>query len=169
VASALGDEIVPGANMVFDHRAVVGATPEAVWPWLVQLGKRRAGWYLPSSVERLLPSSRRASVIIEPLHQRLGIGDRIPDYGGRDEYLEVVLFDPPRALVYRSARRGRPFSWALLLTPVATDRCELRLRFRGRIRSRGPLRWAILAVGGFFDRSTGRLMVRGLQERVRQT
>jgi hypothetical protein len=163
-----GDEIVPGANMVFDHRTVIGAPPDAVWPWLVQLGKRRAGWYLPSSVERLLPSSRRASVVIEARHQGLVVGDRIPDYGGRDEYLEVVLLDPPRALVYRSERRGRPFSWALLLTQVGADRCELRLRFRGRILSRGPLRWAIVAIGGFFDWSTGWLMVRGLNERVSQ-
>jgi len=30
-----------------DRGFTVDTAPEAVWPWLVQLGKRRAGWYLP--------------------------------------------------------------------------------------------------------------------------
>jgi hypothetical protein len=28
----------------------VAAPPAAVWPWLVQLGKKQAGWYLPATL-----------------------------------------------------------------------------------------------------------------------
>ena len=47
-----GDDIIPDANMVFDRGRDIAAPPEAVWPWLLQLGKRRAGWYAPRSVAK---------------------------------------------------------------------------------------------------------------------
>ena len=42
-----------------DRAFSLPAPPEVVWPWLVQLGKGRAGWYLPRWVERIIPPSRR--------------------------------------------------------------------------------------------------------------
>lgn len=162
-----GDALVPDANMVFDRSRVIAATPEAIWPWLVQLGKRRAGWYAPRAVERLLPRDRRALRHIDPAFQQLGPGDRIPDYGGRDAELEVALIDPPHALIYRDERRGARFSWAITLTPAGAAGTRVHLRFRGRIRSSGLLRHAIVAGGGLFDGLTGEAMLRGLEERAR--
>ncbi|MGH2851458.1 MAG: hypothetical protein ACRDLP_12660, partial [Solirubrobacteraceae bacterium] len=148
--------------------AVIGADSSQVWPWLTQLGKRRAGWYLPRRVERLVPRSRRAARSILTEHQTLAIGDRVPDYGGRHEWLEVALIDPPLALVYRTERRGTPFSWALLLTPLGADRTVLHLRFRARLRSGGAQRRAITLFGDFADWATGALMVSGLRERLEE-
>ena len=52
----VGDDVVPDADVVMD-RAFSEAPPTGeVWPWFVQLGKRRAGWYLPRRVERLRPA-----------------------------------------------------------------------------------------------------------------
>lgn len=163
---APGDELLPAANMVFDHATVLDATPEQIWPWLLQLGKRRAGWYLPAPLERLQPRGRRALRALDPELVQLTLGDRIPDYGGRDEWLQVVQLLPPHALVFSSERRGRPFTWALLLSQRPDHRTELRLRFRGHIRSHGLQRRVILAVGGFFDWATGKLMTYGLRERL---
>ena len=50
-----GDDLVPSADVVMDRAFTVSAPAEEVWPWLVQLGKQRAGWYLPRRLERLLP------------------------------------------------------------------------------------------------------------------
>jgi hypothetical protein len=163
---APGDDLIPDANMIFDRIAVIDASAGEVWPWLMQLGKRRAGWYLPQRLERALPPGRRATRRVDPRWQELGVGDRIPDYGGRDEYLEVARIEPGRALVYRSERRGAPFTWALLLEPQAPGVTALRLRFRGRLRSTGWRRHAIVTGGGVFDRATGALMLAGLRERV---
>lgn len=161
-----GDELLPQANLVFDRSTTIAASRAEIWPWIVQLGKRRAGWYLPAPVERLLPAGRRASHTIDPRWQTLRVGDRVPDYGGADEHLEVARIEPPDALVYRSERRGAQFTWALLLRPLSPRETELRLRFRGQLHSRGWRRRAIVSVGDLFDWATGELMLRGLRERV---
>jgi hypothetical protein len=166
MAPAPGDELIPDADMVFDRVSTIDAGPEQIWPWLIQLGKQRAGWYLPASVERVIPSRRRATRRVDPRWQVLRVGDRIPDYGGRHEYLEVVSIDPERALVYRSERRGAQFTWALLLEPRGQGTTALRLRFRGRLRSTGYQRRAIVAAGGFLDWATASLMLAGLRERL---
>jgi hypothetical protein len=161
-----GDELVPDANAVFDRRAIVRAAPEEIWPWLVQLGKHRAGWYLPRGAERFVPPGRRASRAILPEHQALAVGDRIPDYGGRHDWLEATRIEPPLMLVYRTERRGTPFSWALLMTPLDPASTVLHLRFRARLRGRGARRRAVVVLGGAVDAATGELMIRGLRERV---
>ncbi|HEX7299736.1 MAG TPA: SRPBCC family protein [Solirubrobacteraceae bacterium] len=163
-----GDDLIPDAGMAFDRSREIAAPPEAIWPWLVQLGKRRAGWYLPARVERLVPGGRRGAATIDPRWQTLAVGDRISDYGGRHETLEVALIDPPRALVYRSERRGAVFTWALVLRPAGVGRTDVHLRFRGRLRSTGWRRRALVLVGGIFDWATTELMLRGLDERVRR-
>jgi hypothetical protein len=163
---APGDDLIPDADMVFDRVAIIEAGGAEVWPWLMQLGKRRAGWYLPGRLERLLPPGRRAARRVDPRWQVLSVGERIPDYGGSDEYLEVARIDPGRALIYRSERKGAQFTWALLLEPHGPNATALRLRFRGRLRSTGWRRRAIVTAGGFFDWATGALMLAGLRERV---
>ncbi len=115
-APAVGDDVVPLPDVVMDRGFDVAAPPEQVWPWIVQLGKWRAGWYLPRSVERLVPPSRRATRRVLPQWQGLSVGDVVPDYGGPRETFETALVDPPRHLVYRSRRGRTELSWAITLT-----------------------------------------------------
>lgn len=162
-----GDELIPDANLVFDRSRTIGASPDAIWPWLVQLGKRRAGWYLPRRLERLVPAHRRALHRIDGAFQQLVVGDRIPDYGGRDAHLEVARIEPPHLLIYRDQRRGAPFSWAISLTPLADGRTRVDLRFRGRLRSTGIKRRLLVTAGDLLDMLTSEAMLRGLAERLR--
>ncbi len=158
-----GDEVVPEADVVMDTAFGLEATPEVVWPWIVQLGKRRAGWYLPRRVERLVPPSRRAARRVLPRWQGLAVGDVIPDYGGADATFEVVEIRPPQHLVYRSTRGHTDLSWAITLIPHGPGtRVHLRLRL-------GPVRRVRLAElgGGFFDALTIAGMAAGLRERLR--
>ena len=73
-----------------DRAFSVAAPPEAVWPWLEQLGKRRAGWYLPRRVEWFVLLRRRAIRHLDPSYGGLRVGDVIPDYGGNHETFEVA-------------------------------------------------------------------------------
>jgi hypothetical protein len=161
-----GDELIPDANIVFDRTRELGGSPAEIWPWLVQLGKRRAGWYMPARVERIVPASRRGAWKVDPRWQTLSVGERIPDYGGRNAELEVASIEPARALVYRAERRGTRFSWALILQPVSPTSTRVHLRFRGRLKSTGWRFQALMRIGDVFDGLTGELMLRGLDQRI---
>lgn len=176
-----GDEVVPDAVMVYDRIRTVKAPAESVWPWVVQLGKGRGGWYLTRRWERLLPAGWRASRAVEPQWQGLAAGDRVADYGAsRDDYFDVVAVDRPRALVYKSERYGAVFTWALLLREEQQQQqppsgqggddgeveTVVHLRFRGRIQSTGLKRKLIVTVGDWFDHWTATPMLAGLAERA---
>src|ERR1700712_4608031 len=100
-----GDDLLPRADVVMDRGFDLTAAPDVVWPWIVQLGKWRAGWYLPRRIERLVPPSHRAIRHLDQRWQALSVGDSIPDYGGKHETFTVALIDAPRHLVHTS-RRG---------------------------------------------------------------
>ena len=40
-----GDDLVPGGRRGGTMTTTLAAPPSAVWPWLVQMGCDRAGWY----------------------------------------------------------------------------------------------------------------------------
>lgn len=161
-----GDDVIPGAGLVFDRGTTLDAPPEEVWPWVVQLGKKRAGWYASRNVERFFPAKRRAIRHVEEPWQHLATGERIPDYGGKDEWFEVVSIDPPNALVYRSERKAGKFSWALVLSRIEDDRAFLHARFRGTLTSTGLKRKVIERGGDLFDAMTVEIMFAGLRERI---
>ena len=164
-APAVGDDVVPLPDVVMDRGFDVAAPPEQVWPWILQLGKWRAGWYLPRSVERLVPPSRRATRRVLPQWQGLSVGDVVPDYGGPRETFETALVDPPRHLVYRSRRGRTELSWAITLTATASGtRVHLRLRL-------APVRrvWLAESMGELFDALTVAGMAAGLRERLAES
>ncbi len=168
-AAVPGDELIPDAPVVMDRRASLRAAPEQVWPWLLQLGKGRAGWYLSRRLERFTPRRHRALRVIEPAYQQVSVGDRVSDYGANG-WFEARVVDPPHALVWWS-QRGEDLSltWALVLEPSGPEASELRVRLRTsrRIGRRAP----ILVERGaeLFDRFTIRMMIAGLRERLAQT
>ncbi|MBV9921088.1 MAG: hypothetical protein JOY78_09605 [Pseudonocardia sp.] len=170
MAAALpGDGIVPDARVVIDRATTLAAPPDRVWPWIVQLGKRRAGWYFPSWIELVMPRERRGLRHIEPRWQRLAVGDVIPDWGGPAATFEVAALDPPRALVHRSTRDRRDLepvriSWAIVLSPVPSGtRLHLRLRISALGRRAPRL---MSTVAGLIDEATVAPLFAGLAERV---
>jgi hypothetical protein len=173
VAAALpGDDVVPDARVVIDRATTLHSTPERIWPWIVQLGKRRAGWYFPAWIEIFIPRHRRGLRHIEPRWQRLAVGDVIPDWGGPGATFEVVTLDPPHALVHRSVRERRDgdpvrISWALVLTPAAEGtRLHLRLRISALGRRAPRL---ITTLAGLIDEATVAPLFAGLAERLRRS
>lgn len=158
-----GDALVSPADVVMDRAFTLGASAEDVWPWLVQLGKRRAGWYLPANVERWVPRSRRALRHLDPALQDLAVGDVIPDWGGADATFRAVEVEPGRHLLYASTRGRTELTWCLHLTPLATDRTRVHLRLR-----LAPVKRRRLARvgGGFFDMLTIAGLAAGLRERL---
>jgi hypothetical protein len=158
-----GDELVPDADVVMDRGFTLPGVPEVVWPWFVQLGKGRAGWYLPRAVECLVPPTRRALRRIDEGLQHLQVGDVIADWGGPEASFETMICTRPEALVYRSTRGRMQASWAIVLTPArgGATRVALRLRL-------GPVRrvWLARTGGGLLDWVTITGLAAGLRERL---
>ncbi|GAA2735566.1 hypothetical protein GCM10009867_18150 [Pedococcus aerophilus] len=162
-ATLPGDELVAPADVVMDRAFSLPAPPEQVWPWLVQLGKRRAGWYFPRWVERFVPGSRRGLRRLDARHLDLAVGDVIPDWGGRDATFTVAELAPGQHLLHTSTRGRTHLTWCLQLTPQGSgSRLHLRLRM-------APVKHRLLAerLGGLFDQLTVMGLAAGLRERVR--
>ncbi len=158
-----GDELVD-ADVVMDRGLDVPAAPEVVWPWLVQLGKQRAGWYLPRRVERLVPRSRRALRHVDERFLDHRVGDVVPDWGGADATFTLAALEPPHLLLYTSRRGRTDLTWCLRVSAVPSgSRIHLRLRL-------GPVRHRRVAevVGGAFDALTVVGLGAGLRERVQR-
>ena len=80
---ATDDEVAgpyPGAGLVHDGKrsptnaVTIEASPEQVWPWLVQLGSDRGGWY---SWDRLDNAGRPSATEVHPEWQDIAIGDQL--------------------------------------------------------------------------------------------
>ena len=160
-----GDGLVPAPEVVMDRGFDLPAPSGAVWPWIVQLGKERSGWYLPRWAEALIPARRRALRSIDPALQDLSAGDVIADWGGPGATFEIVEVDPPRALVHSSQRGALAISWTIVLQPTAGaaagTRVQLRLRLAGVKRRR-----LVETGGGLFDLLTVAGLAAGLRERL---
>jgi hypothetical protein len=107
-----GDGIVSKPQFVVTHGITVDAPPESVWPWLIQMGWHRGGWYTARWVDKLLFPANRASAdqIVEEL-QDLQVGDFIPDGPPETECGFVVeQHEPPQLLVLHSTSH-LPLEW----------------------------------------------------------
>jgi hypothetical protein len=158
-----GDDIVTDADIVMDRAFSLPGNPVHVWPWFVQLGKNRAGWYLPRVAESMLPRKSRALRSIEPSFQDLQVGKIIDDWGGRDGYYEVAIVKPPQVLVHKSKRGAMQISWAIVLAPEETEstRVHLRLRLAGVKR-----KFLFEIFGGLIDAFVTVGLAAGMRERL---
>ena len=115
-----GDDLIPGAAST--TRAIaIAAPPEQVWPWLVQIGYGRAGWY---SYDWIDNDGRPSADRILPELQQLGVGDRIlmlPEMG------PPVLESQPNRYFVAGDQEGP--TWCLALYPTPGG-CRLVSRCR---------------------------------------
>lgn len=88
-----GDEVIPDAAGGETRAITIDAPPAAVWPWLVQMGYGRAGWYSYDAIDMAYPSTDR----ILPQYQDLKVGDVVPTHPGGGFIVKRV--EPDHALV----------------------------------------------------------------------
>ncbi len=73
-----GDELVADPRWVFTQAVTIHAPASAVWPWLVQWGYQRAGFYSYDFVDRALGvRGVSSSARILPEFQNLRVGDDV--------------------------------------------------------------------------------------------
>ncbi len=138
---------------------VIDAAPAQVFPWLVQMGFDRGGWYAIDRLEKLFGVGRFATGgsarRVVPELQDLAVGDRMPL--SRTRWLEVAVLDPPRELTLVLPPGRLTWTWRFTLEPLGpsdaprtrlTVETILSLPAQGAL-SRAVIRlaWAIFDVG----------------------
>jgi hypothetical protein len=91
----VGDDLCPAARVVATRCITLAAPPDQVFPWLRQMGFRRAGWYSYDWLDNL---GRRSATRIHPEWQDVVTGSRVP--AGPMSF-EAAIVEPPRAFVLR--------------------------------------------------------------------
>ena len=124
-----GDELVPHPNVVATHAITIDAPVEEVWPWLMQIGQDKGGFYSYTWLENLVGCHMRNAGRIMPEFQHLQVGDAVRLHP-QVPPLPVLICEPPRTLVLGN-NMERPGAWGFYLKELDGDRTRLVIRGSG--------------------------------------
>lgn len=154
-----GDDLIPDPDQPSTFAATINAAPEEIWPWLVQMGSDRGGFY---SWDRFDNGGDPSADRIHPEWQDLQEGGRIATVPGMS-WFDVELLEAPHTLVLRATidlTSGRSFNpaairpraymdgvWSFHLKPLEGGRTRLIVRSVG---ASGPPSFSRIADATFF-------------------
>ena len=159
VARAMPGDVLLGRDAASTTRAIaIDAPPEAVFPWLLQIGFGRGGWY---SYDWIDNDGRPSVDRIDPELQRLAVGDRIEMLPGVGPVVREI--EPNRCIV----SGGETDSWCLLVEPATDGTTRLISRWRQRWpRTPAARVWlAVVDPGAFVMERRMLVRIRKLAER----
>jgi hypothetical protein len=122
-----GDGLVPRASFNATRAITIDAPPELVWPWIVQMGYRRAGFYTYALLDNAGYDS--ADRILEE-HQPLKVGDWMPMAKTVNETtaFKVKAFQPNEWLLWE--KPDSTWAWKLIRLDGGRTRLISRLKQR---------------------------------------
>jgi hypothetical protein len=138
-----GDELVPQPRWSYTQAVTIRASAEQVWPWLVQLGQGRGGFYSYEWLENLVGCDiHNADSIVAEL-QDFKVGDGIKLHPQMPA-IPAAIVEPTRAMVlhgdtrlgsvpvHASSAQGDYFAatWGFYLVPRDDGTTRLIARFR---------------------------------------
>lgn len=158
-----GDELNPNPKFLATRAITIEATPEEIWPWLIQMGYKRAGFYGYDILENLgSPRGIQSAQSIIPEFQHFKVGDEVPisAAGG----LVFYAIEPNRYLVWSGETGWGGFTWALY--PVDDHHTRLVSRIRWSHNWRKPGQLALDLLTEFTDHLSVRKILQGVKGRV---
>ena len=171
-----GDEQVAEPATQVTRAIDIQAPPEEVWPWIVQLGADRGGFYSYDWLENLFGLGIHSASEVVPGWQRLGVGDVVYANRARTGGWYVVDLRTGEALVLKVAdlAAARPldrqeqlkweFGWTFALRPAPSGGTRLLVRERTAFGS--PLTRALMAPIGIVSFVMTRRMMIGIKTRA---
>ncbi|MDA8217068.1 MAG: hypothetical protein M0Z94_05555 [Dehalococcoidales bacterium] len=176
-----GDDLVDNPNYSSTRALTIAASPESVWPWLVQIGQGRGGFYSYDWLENAVGLGiRSADHVVEDL-QTLKVGDIIAVEPEGNGY-SVIAVEPnallllftdgrngPGALNDHFRQVGMASTWAFVLTLTPEGGTRLLVRWRARydyLRSGVPLAYLIGPLLEPVEFLMERQMLLGLRQRA---
>jgi hypothetical protein len=160
-----GDALSSRPTFLATRAITIDATPEAIWPWLLQLGYGRAGFYGYDILENVgSPRGIRSADRIVPELQRIAVGDPLPlsAAGG----LVVNAIAPNHFIVWSgtSGRYPGAFTWALY--PIDADHTRLVSRIQWNHHWSQPLVLVMDLFTEFADHVAVRKVLHGVKDRA---
>ncbi len=160
-----GDALSHQPTFLATRAITIEGTPSDIWPWLVQMGYGRAGFYGYDILENLgSPRGLRSAEAIAPELQRLAVGDPLPLTAALR--LVVHAMAPGEYLVWAGASGEYPgaFTWALY--PVDPRHTRLVSRIQWSHHWTEPLALALDVFTEFTDVIAVRKILSGVKDRV---
>jgi hypothetical protein len=159
-----GDALVPAAQYRATRAISIDAPASQVWPWLIQVGCLRAGFYSNDLLDNL---ARPSAVTIVPALQHLEIGQLVP-MSPPGQTSDRTAFKVAAFRVNEWLLWSKPDStWAWSLIPTATGGTRLVTRIRARYDWRHPLAaMSAVLLMEFGDFAMLRRMLRGIKARA---
>jgi hypothetical protein len=122
-----GDEIVTRPTFNATRAVTIEARPEEIWPWIVQIGVNRAGWYSYDLLDNFgRPSARR----ILSQFQNPKIGDVIPISPDEKHGPYVKDFEREHWMLWWDSKGGMSWAWGLYLVDETHTRLITRVKMR---------------------------------------
>jgi hypothetical protein len=132
--SMSGDEIVRRPIFNATRVVTIDARPEDIWPWIVQIGFGRAGWYSYDLFDNL---GRHSSESIVPEFQNIAVGDLVPLGPGEGSGMFVKELVPNLSMLWWTGKDGQT-TWAWGLYPTSGGATRLVTRVRAPFSWRQP-------------------------------
>ncbi len=154
-----GDEDVPAPSFDATRGVTVHAPPEAIYPWIVQIGMTRAGWYSYDLLDNLgRPSARQ----LLPEHQQIYPGQLIPMSPDGKYGVYVKEFKENEWILWNDQEGVTTWFWGLY--PAGENRTRLVTRVRMKYHWNSPAALFNLLVE-FGDLPMMRKCLLGIKER----
>lgn len=137
-----GDDLILEPIATITHAVTLARPPRDVWPWLVQMGAGRAGWY---SYDWIDNGRQRSATHVVAALQQIHVGTVMPALPGETNGFTVLGIDPERSLVVGwLLPTGAPMmTWAFVLEPASRGtRLVVRARGGPEYRFHGLPAWA---------------------------
>ena len=173
-----GDDLVLDANFETTRAITINAPPEAIWPWLVQIGQGRAGFYSYDFLENMVGLDIDSAHAIQPELQDLQPGDVVPlepEGGGytvaaleRNSYLLLETQGEGDTSLDEAFRQADAAStWLFCLDGQGSSRTRLIVRWRARWNlGKSPVSLLIGLMLEPIEFVMEQRMMRGLKERA---
>ena len=143
-ANLPGDELFPAYASQATHAITIQAPAQQVWPWLMQIGQDRSGFYSYTFLENLIGCDMPKVEHLVPEWKPRVVGETVwfatpKRYGGQGKMIAAVV-QPERSFVMVSASdwarieaggQAEEAFWSFTIEPVGERQSRLIARLRG--------------------------------------
>lgn len=158
-----GDHLEPHPEFFATRAITISGTPEDIWPWLLQMGYGRAGYYGYDILENVgSPHGIRSADRILPEFQQFKVGDEVPI--SSIARMAFYAIEPNRYLIWTGTDQKGSFLWALY--PEGENQTRLISRIRWSFHWSQPRLLALDLFTEFTDYLAVREILQGVKGRV---